>query len=115
MKQLLSALVMLALVGGVAQAANPEAGKEKSRPCAACHGPDGNSTAADFPRLAGQHYDYLLQTLKDYKSGARKNAIMAPQVANLTQRDMEDLAAFYSHQQGLVTRKNPYLVPAGKH
>ena len=40
---------------------------------------------------------------------------MAPQVANLTQRDIEDLAAFYSHQQGLVTRKNPYLVPAGKH
>jgi cytochrome c553 len=115
MKMLLPAAVILALAGGLAAAANPEAGKEKSRPCAACHGPDGNSPAPDFPRLAGQHYDYLLQTLKDYKSGARKNAIMAPQVANLTQRDLEDLAAFYSHQQGLVTRKNPYLVPAGKH
>ena len=115
MKTLLPAAVILALAGGFAQAANPEAGKEKSRPCAACHGPDGNSPTADFPRLAGQHYDYLLQTLKDYKSGARKNAIMAPQVANLTQRDLEDLAAFYSHQQGLVTRRNPYLVPSGKH
>jgi cytochrome c553 len=115
MKTLLAAAVILALASGVAQAANPEAGKEKSRPCAACHGPDGNSPAPDFPRLAGQHYDYLVKTLKDYKSGARKNAIMAPQVANLTQRDIEDLAAFYSHQQGLVTRKNPYIVPAGKH
>ena len=115
MKELLPAAVILALASGFAQAANPEAGKEKSRPCAACHGPDGNSPAPDFPRLAGQHYDYLLQTLKDYKSGARKNAIMAPQAANLTQRDIEDLAAFYSHQPGLVTRKNPYLVPAGKH
>jgi cytochrome c553 len=115
MKKLILAAGILALASGFVQAGNPEAGKEKSRPCAACHGPDGNSPTPDFPRLAGQHYDYLLQTLKDYKSGARKNAIMAPQAANLTQRDIEDLAAFYSHQQGLVTRKNPYLVPAGKH
>jgi cytochrome c553 len=115
MRKLVPAAVILALASGVAQAANPEAGKEKSRPCAACHGADGNSTAPDFPRLAGQHYDYLVKTLKDYKSGARKNAIMAPQVANLTPRDIEDLAAFYSHQQGLFTRKNPYIVPAGKH
>ena len=93
-----------------AQAANPDAGKEKSRTCAACHGPDGNSPAAEFPKLAGQHYDYLVKALKDYKSGARKNAIMSPQVANLNQRDFEDLAAFYSSQQGLVTRKSSYLV-----
>ena len=59
-----------------AQAANPDAGKEKSRTCAACHGPDGNSPAAEFPKLAGQHYDYLVKSLKDYKSGARKNAAL---------------------------------------
>jgi cytochrome c553 len=99
----------LALIAGAAQAGNPEAGKEKSRPCAACHGPDGNSTAADFPKLAGQHYDYLVKSLRDYKSGARKNAIMAPQVANLNQRDFEDLAAYYSAQSGLVTRKSSYF------
>ena len=110
-KLALSAAAALLALAGVAQAGNPEAGKEKSRTCAACHGPDGNSAAADFPRLAGQHYDYLLKALKDYKTGARKNAIMAPQVANLNQRDFEDLAAFYSHQPGLVTRKVPYLVP----
>lgn len=95
---------------GTAHAANPEAGKEKSRTCAACHGADGNSATADFPRLAGQHYDYVLKALRDYKTGKRKNAIMAPQVANLSQRDMEDLAAYFSHQQGLVTRKNSYFV-----
>ena len=98
---------------GAAHAGNPDAGKEKSRTCVACHGPDGNSAAADFPKLAGQHYDYLVKSLKDYKSGARKNAIMAPLAASLNQRDIEDLAAFYSGQQGLVIRKNPYLVPAG--
>ena len=106
---LLVAAAALSLVG-TAYAANPEAGKEKSRTCAACHGPDGNSAAGEFPKLAGQHYDYLVKALKDYKSGARKNAIMSPQVANLNNRDFEDLAAFYSQQQGLVTRKNAYLV-----
>lgn len=110
-KLALAAVVSACVFAGAAQAANPEAGKEKSRPCAACHGPDGNSAAADFPKLAGQHYDYLVKALKDYKTGLRKNAIMAPLVANLNQRDFEDLAAFYSHQQGLTTRKNSYLVP----
>ena len=106
------ALVSLALGFGIIGAAhaNPEAGKEKSRTCAACHGPDGNSSTGDFPRLAGQHYDYLLKALRDYKTGKRKNAIMAPQVANLSQRDFEDLADYYSSQHGLVVRKNPYIV-----
>jgi len=87
-----------------AQAGNPAAGKEKSKTCAACHGPDGNSTASDFPRLAGQHYDYLVKALSDYKSGERKNAIMAPLAASLSKRDIQDLAAFYSRQQGLTTK-----------
>jgi cytochrome c553 len=90
--------------GASAQAANPAAGKEKSKACAACHGPDGNSTAPDFPRLAGQYYDYLVKALSDYKTGERKNAIMAPQAANLSKRDIEDLAAFYSRQPGLVVK-----------
>jgi cytochrome c553 len=92
------------LAGGVAQAANPAAGKEKSKSCAACHGVDGNSTAPDFPRLAGQHYDYLVKALSDYKAGERKNAIMAPQAANLSKRDIEDLAAYFSQQPGLVVK-----------
>ncbi len=107
-----SAVALFSLTPTV-NAGNPEAGKEKSRSCAACHGADGNSPAADFPKLAGQHYDYLVKSLRDYKSGARKNAIMGPQVANLNQRDFEDIAAFYSQQQGLLTRKNSYLVPKG--
>jgi cytochrome c553 len=116
MSKLAVAIVVSALVyTGLAHAGNPEAGKEKSRTCAACHGPDGNSAAPDFPKLAGQHYDYLVKSLRDYKTGARKNPVMAPQVANLNQRDFEDLAAYYAEQHGLVTRKNSYLVPTGKH
>jgi cytochrome c553 len=114
MCKLAIATLSCVLVSGAAYGANPEAGKEKSRTCAACHGQDGNSQSADFPRLAGQHYDYLIKALNDYKSGKRKNPIMAPQVANLNTRDFEDLAAYYSEQQGLVTRKNPYIVHSGK-
>ena len=102
--------LVLALGVGQAAAASPEAGKEKSRVCGTCHGVDGNSAAPDFPRLAGQHSDYLVQSMKEYKSGARKNAIMQPQVANLTVRDMEDIAAYYSRQPGLKTRKHAYVV-----
>lgn len=104
-KKILWAACCAALLSaGLAQAANPAAGKEKSKTCAACHGPDGNSAAPDFPRLAGQHYDYLVKALSDYKSGDRKNAIMAPQAANLSKKDIEDLAAFYSRQSGLTVK-----------
>jgi cytochrome c553 len=92
------------LASGTALAGNPEAGKAKSKPCAACHGPDGNSAAPDFPRLAGQNEDYLVKALSDYKSGERKNAIMAPQAANLSKRDIADLAAFYARQSGLKVK-----------
>ena len=82
-------------------AGDADSGKLKSQACAACHGPDGNGpTSPDFPRLAGQHYDYLLKALRDYKSGARRNPIMGAQVGGLGPQDMADLAAFYSRQKG---------------
>ena len=82
-------------------AGDADSGQQKSLACAACHGPDGNSpTGPDFPRLAGQHSDYLLKALRDYKSGARKNPIMGAQVGSLNTQDMADLAAFYSRQKG---------------
>ncbi len=92
------------LASGPALAANPVAGQEKAKTCAACHGADGNSAAPDFPRLAGQNFDYLVKALSDYKAGERKNVIMAPQAANLSQRDIEDLAAYFSRQHGLVVK-----------
>ena len=95
-------LALAACVGSSAFAAgDAPSGKQKSQACAACHGPEGNSPAGpDFPRLAGQHYDYLLKSLRDYKSGARKNPIMGSQVGTLSPQDMADLAAFYASQKG---------------
>lgn len=90
--------------GSLAHAADPAAGKEKSKVCAACHGENGNSQAPDFPKLAGQYNDYLVRALTDYKAGARKNPIMAGQVANLKREDIADLAAYYSSQQGLGSK-----------
>ena len=103
MKKILILAAAMAL-SATASAADPAAGREKAKACAACHGENGVSQAPDFPKLAGQHQDYLARALNDYKSGARKNAIMAGQVANLKREDIADLAAYYSSLQGLTTK-----------
>lgn len=89
-----------AMAGG-----DPARGKEKSATCVACHGENGMSIAPTFPNIAGQYEDYLYHSLLSYKNGDRKNAIMAGQVAALTEQDMRDLAAYYASQQGLFPLK----------
>jgi cytochrome c553 len=95
--------VILALaVSFSAQArGNAESGKAKAaQVCAACHGPDGNKPSApDQPILAGQHYDYLVRALSDYKIGRRTNPIMKGFAGQLSKQDIEDLAAWFSSQQ----------------
>ena len=78
------------------------AGKDKAATCQQCHGPDGNSPTPLFPKLAGQHAKYIVQTLKDYQTGARQDPVMAGFSAPLTQQDREDLAAWYASQSGGV-------------
>lgn len=98
--------ILLAGVASVSQAGNIAAGKEKAKACAACHGADGNTPISpDTPKLAGQHADYLVKSLQGYKSGVRKNPVMAPMATNLSQRDMDDLAAYFASQRGLSTFK----------
>lgn len=94
------------LMAGVAHAGDAAKGKEKSAACAACHGADGNSQAPTFPRIGGQHEDYIFQALNAYKKGTRKNEIMKAQVQALSKQDMADLAAYFSSQEGhLVSRR----------
>jgi cytochrome c553 len=79
---------------------DPVAGKAKAAACAACHGIDGNGGAdPSWPKLAGQIPEYLVQQLKDFKSGARRNPLMSGMAAPLSERDMKDLAAYYAGQQ----------------
>lgn len=77
------------------------AGKEKSLACAGCHGPDGNSFAPNFPKLAGQHEKYLVKQLKEFKAGVRKDStgMMLGMVAGLSDQDMSDIAAYFSSQK----------------
>ncbi len=97
MKKIVLIAACLLWTGGTAWAAgSPKAGKEKAATCAACHGADGNSQDPANPRLAGQHRDYLAKALRDYKSGARKNAVMSAMAANLSKQDIADLAAYYA-------------------
>ncbi len=102
-RSLLLSLALGAFAAPAWAGGDPAEGKAKSAPCAACHGADGNSQIAANPKLAGQHASYIVRALKDYKSGARKNPIMAGFAAALSEQDMEDLAAYFSAQQGLYT------------
>ncbi len=99
----IAGLIFLMVGPSVLAQGDAAAGKEKSAPCIACHGADGNSPAPNFPRLAGQHADYLVKALEDYKTGARKNAIMAGFAAGLSKKDREDLAAYFASQEGPLT------------
>lgn len=103
-KLILAAAALSLFTCGPAIAGDAAAGQKLSQACVACHGADGNSSSSEFPRIAGQHSDYLVQALKDYRSGVRKNPIMAPMAGNLTPRDIDDLAAYFSSQKGLVTK-----------
>ena len=95
----------LLLISGQGMTADLEAGKKKAAEvCAACHGPDGNSPAPAFPKLAGQHASYLAKSLNEYKSGARKDPIMAGMAAALSKEDIENVAAYYASQSGLKTK-----------
>lgn len=91
--------------GAKVDAASNAPANDKAQVCAACHGADGNSPTPVFPRIAGQNEDYLYQALQDYKAGRRKNPIMAAQVENLSRQDMQDLAAWFSSQQGLFVKR----------
>lgn len=96
-------------VGALAQQASPpqkpdpsKAEKVAQEVCAACHGADGNSTAPSNPKIASQHPSYLYKQLKEFKvaDGAkvapRYSPVMTPMVANLSDSDMLNLAAFYA-------------------
>lgn len=105
---LVAGFLLMLSTGAVSAAGDAHAGKEKSAPCAACHGADGNSATPQFPTLAGQHADYIAQALQDYKLGKRNNVIMAGFAANLSQQDREDLAAYYASQKSSLSTLKLY-------
>jgi len=79
-------------------AGDVKAGQNKSAMCASCHGADGNSPIAIYPKLAGQSANYIAKQLADFKSGDRVDPVMAGMVAALSSEDMNDLAAYFAVQ-----------------
>jgi cytochrome c553 len=67
--------------------------------CAACHAADGNSVVSLNPKLAGQHPDYLLKQLTNFKEGKRANPVMGPMAASLSKEDMQNLANYFASQR----------------
>ena len=90
---------LLPLAATVHAAGNAEAGAGKAAVCAACHGADGNSPNDLWPNLAGQKEAYMVKQLKDFKSGARKDPVMAPMAAPLSDQDMANVSAFFASQK----------------
>ncbi len=77
--------------------------------CVACHGADGIGVVPQYPTLAGQHPDYIVQALKEYKSGARKNPVMAGMAAQVKEDDMWVIADYYGQlTPGLETLPRPF-------
>jgi len=115
MKNIIQKIVWLSVLGMLslsAQAAGNAAAGQKiaNEKCQACHGADGNSTAPQYPRLAGQHADYIERALSEYKSGDRKNPIMSGFAAGLSEQDVKDVAAWFSRQSGLTSPVEPNTV-----
>ena len=86
------------------------AGKDKAQTCAACHGANGISTSDQFPILAGQYKDYIIQALHEYKNGGRNNPIMKGMAAGLTEDDIQNLAEYFSSLPGPL-----HSIPQGGH
>lgn len=115
MNKLLVSLLLTLGVTGLAQAAgDAAAGQAKTAVCGACHAPDGNSLAPNFPKLAGQGERYLLKQLNDIKSGNRQIVEMTGLLDNLSDQDLADIAAYYASQTGSTGQADPKLVERGE-
>ena len=95
-------MIMILIPSSLLSAGDYNSGKEKSQICADFHGVDGISQIKTYPILAGQHKNYLVHSLKGYRSGERKNIIMKGFAENLSDQDIEDLSVYFSMQRGLT-------------
>ena len=99
LRAIASSLVMVSLQS-LAEG-DAAAGQAKSAICAACHGADGNSMVPNWPKLAGQHEQYLVRQVSLIQSGARPVPEMVAIVPGLSAQDIEDIAAWFSGQANI--------------
>ena len=118
-KLIVSLLLTLGITGAAVAAEGPvkgdaTAGQAKAAVCGACHGPDGNSPAPNFPKLAGQGERYLSKQMHDIKDGKRTVLEMTGLLTNLNDQDLADLAAYFASPKGSVGAADPKLVARGE-
>jgi cytochrome c553 len=113
-----SAAAPAAAPASVAEAAvkpgDAAAGQAKAAVCGACHGMDGNSADAQYPKLAGQSEQYIVRQLTDFKSGQRQNPIMLGMATPLSVQDMHDLGAYFASQSSRPGVADQALVEQGE-
>ena len=90
------------------------AGQHSIEACAACHGSDGNSTNPAWPKLAGQHADYIIKQLNDFKEGKRSNPLMSPVAENMSEQDMQSLADTFASKEIKHGQADPEKLILGK-
>ncbi|MFC0666737.1 c-type cytochrome [Azotobacter chroococcum] len=122
-KALVTLLLTLGISGLAHAAGDAAAGQGKAAICGACHGPDGNSPAPNFPKLAGQGERYLLKQMQDIKAGSKPGAAegsgrkvleMTGMLDNLGDQDLADIAAYFAAQKMSVGAADPQLVETGE-
>jgi len=91
-----------------------QAGTTKAAVCFSCHGPDGNSQNPVWPRLAGQNAVYIAEQLHLFKDGIRRNPVMQPMAAGLSDQDIDNLAVFFAAQTPAGLEADPSYWKAGQ-
>lgn len=115
MKKLLIGLTLTFGLTGLAHAAgDAAAGESKAAVCAACHGSNGVSVVPNWPNLAGQGANYLTKQLTDIRDGRRTVIEMGPFVADLSDQDIRDIAAYYAQQPANLGQTDPALAERGR-
>ena len=93
---------------------DPEAGRQLAATCVACHGEDGNSLIPTYPSIAGQNFRYLVRQMLLIRDGDRPAPLMAGQLDNLTDAQIEDLAAFYEGQKAAIGQASAEAIDLGE-
>lgn len=91
-----------------------QAGAAKVATCTACHGPNGNSTNPQWPRLAGQNAVYIDEQLQLFKAGVRNNPVMMPMAATLSDKDIDSISVYYEDQTPIGAEADPSYWKAGE-
>jgi cytochrome c553 len=98
--------ILCALTGTLAaHAADLPLAPKPDAACAGCHGSGGRQPLQpDTPRLAGQKYDYLVEALRQYRTGARQDPIMGAMAKSLSEADVRNLARYFAAEPGLTMK-----------